>query len=227
MSAASRPPALRVPVTDVVSRTSLVTPAPPRGTGSEPPAVAVVQRAVRIISDPPPAFVGPSVPQPTSFESEPTVTIESAAPEPTSRGDGAYSTEFGAGDSGSYAAEGADLAYAAMEMEQLELADELSDGEAARFHEEPETLDDEPEESEIDVSVPPPAPPEALRSSSPAPEPEDAKRPSGEFEELDVYPEERTDPGTPLEEVSRAVAPPPICAPSDRPRESRSPASAT
>jgi SAM-dependent methyltransferase len=211
MSAASRPPALRVPVTDVVSRTSLVTPAPPRGIGSEPPAVAVVQRAVRIISDPPPpAFVEPSVPPPASFESEPTVTIESTAPESLSRVDEHYAAEFGASDSGSYAAEGVDASYAAMEMEQLELADELSDGEAARFQDEPEALEDEPEESEIDVSVPPPAPPEALRTSSPAPDqPEEAKRPSGEFEELDVYPEERTDPGTPLEEISRAVAPPP------------------
>ncbi len=208
MSAASRPPALRVPVTDVVSRTSLVTPAPPRGTGSEPPSVAVVQRAVRIISDPPPAFKEPSVAPPASSDSEPTVTIDSAAPE--HRRDDDYAAEFGAGDSGSFAAEGAEASYAAMEMEQLELADELTDGETATFHDEPETFDDEPDESLLDVSVPPPAPPEALRSSSPAPnELEESKRPSGEFEELDVYPEERTDPGTPLEDISRAVAPPP------------------
>jgi len=78
MTSASRPPALHVPVTDVVTRTSLVTPVPPRGSSSEfPPGVAVVQRAVRYISDAPPpmAQIGAS-----HGASEPSVTIESGTP---------------------------------------------------------------------------------------------------------------------------------------------------
>jgi SAM-dependent methyltransferase len=199
MSPASRPPALRVPVTDVVSRTSLVTPVPPRGSGSEPPAVAVVQRAVRIISDPPPPMISRPTPEPPAYvsrhDSEPTITIESATPP---RGNGGEHPDqvLGRGS------------YAAMEMEQLELSEELSDSEDDGFDDE-----EGEEENEIEVSVPPPAPPEALRSSpsSPAEENDETeRRPSGEFEELEVEPEERTDPGF-LEsaEAARAVAPPP------------------
>jgi hypothetical protein len=218
---AARPPALRVPVTDVVTRASLVTPLPPpRGGGSDlPPALAVVQRPVRIISDPPPP--PPSMPPEPTPSSEPTVTIESATPP-----DGHLSE--------------LEQAYSALEVEpldsldHLELSDELSEAEAADAAG-PE--EDEPD-SEIEVSLPPPAPPEALRRSSPAEEnrgldeaslaeelegpdetlhdsealqddmddDEEPRRPSGEFEELmEVEPEERTDPG----EATRQPAPPP------------------
>jgi SAM-dependent methyltransferase len=107
MSLSSRPPALRVPVTDVVSRTSLVTPVPPRAGGSDPPGVAVVQRPVRIISDPPPAPSGVNSAAASAFAavgtgttprieargangspsepSEPRITIESGTP-PTGAG---------------------------------------------------------------------------------------------------------------------------------------------
>jgi SAM-dependent methyltransferase len=190
MSSASRPPALRVPVTEVVSRTSLVTPLPPRGSGSEPPSVSVVQRAVRIISDPPPAMRNAPTPQPPAHDSEPTVTIESATPPRGPDGHAPYGA--GAMDSG----------YAAMEMEHLELSDELSDGETDGF-------DDEGDESEIEVSVPPPAPPEALRSSPAEAGEEEERRPSGEFEELEVEPEERGDPAYANAEAARAIAPPP------------------
>lgn len=200
MSPASRPPALRVPVTDVVSRTSLVTPVPPRGTGSEPPSVAVVQRPVRIISDPPPAMLNPPTPAPEvgRHDSEPTITIESGTP------------PFGSGARVDHGG------YAAMEMEQLELSDDLSDEHSLDEHgldEHGFADDDGEEESEIEVSVPPPAPPEALRASpsSPAQENDDGnRRPSGEFEELEVDPEERTDPSYQANgDASRAVAPPP------------------
>jgi SAM-dependent methyltransferase len=50
--ASARPTPLRVTVGEVVARTSLVTPIPPEVDG--PAVLAVVQRAVRIISDPPP-----------------------------------------------------------------------------------------------------------------------------------------------------------------------------
>jgi SAM-dependent methyltransferase len=50
--ASARPTPLRVAVGEVVARTSLVTPIPPEVDG--PAVLAVVQRAVRIISDPPP-----------------------------------------------------------------------------------------------------------------------------------------------------------------------------
>jgi SAM-dependent methyltransferase len=137
-------------------------------------------------------FNRPTPEPPANFgthDSEPTVTIESATPP---RG----------GDRIAPYPELEDHAgYAAMEMEQLELSDELSDGEGSTF-------DDEPEENEIDVSVPPPAPPEALRSS-PAEANEEERRPSGEFEELEVEPEERTDPGFANGDAGRAVAPPP------------------
>jgi SAM-dependent methyltransferase len=212
MSATSRPPALRVPVTDVVSRTSLVTPVPPRGSDSQPPMVAVVQRAVRIISDPPPAMLNPPTPHPASgegpYDSEPTVTIESATPP---RGANERAMDYAAADQSGYRPV-EQSGYAAMEMEQLELADELSDGEdGASFDDsgfDDSGFEDEAEEeNEIEVSVPPPAPPEALRSS-PAEAAEEERRPSGEFEELEVDAEERTDPGYTAAD-GRAVAPPP------------------
>jgi SAM-dependent methyltransferase len=201
--------------------------------GSEPPGLAVVQRAVRIISDPPPAMRSAAAPQPAVHDSEPTVTIESALPPQLAddresfgvgdvlpaRGtarfdsdsfaaDGDLGAFAAAGDSGSFGSESGSGTYAAMEMEQLELSDELSDGDDSAFHDEPDGLDDEHEDNEIDLSVPPPAPSAPARSSAPAQAEEEGRRPSGEFEELDVDPEERTDPGF-SSDASRAVAPPP------------------
>jgi SAM-dependent methyltransferase len=102
MSSTSRPPALRVAVTEVVSRTSLVTPVPPRGSGSEPPAVSVVQRAVRIISDPPPPpMLNSPSPLPASYGerngigSEPSITIESGTPPQGAGVDGRYPAGYG------------------------------------------------------------------------------------------------------------------------------------
>jgi SAM-dependent methyltransferase len=276
MSPTSRPPALRVPVMDVVSRASLVTPVPPRGTGSEPPAVSVVQRPVRIISDPPPPVqLNPPSPLPagSNTPSEPTVTIESGTP-PQGAGmsthnrffdeqaheDGqsweqaanlarakaeqdAASLEYDAysvqgvsteerhaliddsgmreteaarrageiadlgdlerdGDSplppGNAAFDSESEGYASMEVEQLELSDELADEAAAESEE-------DGEENEIDVSMPPPAPPEALRAARDPlfDDEEESRRPSGEFEELDVDPEERP------EALNGRAAPPP------------------
>ena len=99
----------------------------------------------------------------------------------------------------------ADDPYAAMDVEQLELADELSD-EADELADEGHAGDEE--ESEIEVSMPPPAPPEALRrSSEPAAVDEaDGRRQSGEFEELDVDAVERNSLGDPS---TRSLAPPP------------------
>lgn len=62
---ASRPAPLRVQVLDIATRASLVTPLPPRDMDSVPPADTVLQRPVRIISDPPPGFaIGSSEPAP-------------------------------------------------------------------------------------------------------------------------------------------------------------------
>jgi SAM-dependent methyltransferase len=137
---AARPPALRVPVTDVVTRASLVTPLPPaRGSNSDFPAgVSVVQRAVRIISDPPPPPAALASDPPPS--SEPSITIESITPP---RG----------------AANDLDSPYSSIEVEPLELSEE----ELPESGETPLS-----EESDIEVSLPPPAPPEALRRSSPS-----------------------------------------------------------
>ena len=109
--------------------------------------------------------------------------------------------------------------YAAVEvepLEALELSESLDD-----------TLDEsEPEEEHVlEVSVPPPAPPEALRRSSPsndndqgdveitvgeAEEDEDyeeyGQRPSGEFEELEIEPEARAAGGS---DHLLSVPPPP------------------
>jgi SAM-dependent methyltransferase len=233
---AARPPALRVPVTDVVTRASLVTPLPPpRGSNSDfPGGVSVVQRAVRIISDPPPPPAALASDPPPS--SEPSITIESITPP---RG----------------VANDIDSAYSAIEVEPLELSEE----ELPESGETPLS-----EDSDIEVSLPPPAPPEALRRSSPSEmelrpmepaaearpigreialsedalglaralsqeleaeeqlqdqeelseeelEDEDAlqdeepRRPSGEFEELEVETEERA----PADDSARLPAPPP------------------
>ena len=237
MSSTQRPPALRVPVMDVMSRTSLVTPVPPHS-GSEPPAVAVVQRPVRIISDPPPPNPGaasaaasafavtntgvtsvvPPAPSSNGLSSEPSVTVESATP-PDGAGMREIEGEIEAARRGAFgleeqedaearaadAAEGLNDAldgysgehdtYASMEVEQLELADELADdGED----------DGDDLGSEIEVSMPPPAPPEALRAADDESPDEDNRRPSGEFEELDVETEERGDGAG-----GRAAPPPP------------------
>ncbi|HEX6239429.1 MAG TPA: methyltransferase domain-containing protein, partial [Polyangiales bacterium] len=98
--------------------------------------------------------------------------------------------------------------YASMEVEQLELADELSDELSDDREEDSDELD-----NEIEVSMPPPAPPEALRAGGDEEEPdEDNRRPSGEFEELDVDPEERGDAAG-----GRAAPPPPPRTPGAEP----------
>jgi SAM-dependent methyltransferase len=249
---ATRPPALRVPVTDVVTRSSLVTPLPPpRGSNSDFPAGgAVVARPVRIISDPPPppAALASDPPAP----SEPTVTIESLTPPRGTESDDDDDADALTPPRGVMS--DPDSAYSSIEVEPLELADDLPES-----GETPLSGD-----GDIEVTMPPPAPPEALRRSSPselelrpaqdlraAREPsrevpplsedalglaralsqeleaeelqdqeelsqdelededalqdEESRRPSGEFEELEVETEERPMP----DESARLPAPPP------------------
>jgi SAM-dependent methyltransferase len=150
---AARPPALRVLVTDVVMRSSLVTPVPPpRGSNSDAPAgVAVVQRPVRIISDPPPPPAGLSSAAPPA--SEPSVTIESITPPRVALDD----AEVDAITPPRGVSSDLDSPYSSIEVEPLELADLPESGEMPL-----------PEDGEIEVPLPPPAPPEALRRSSSA-----------------------------------------------------------
>lgn len=133
----ARPAPLRVPIPDVAVRSSLA------GSGRRSrevfnPAMVVVQRPVRIISDPPPALTTP-------------------AASAQAQGNGQLSGHKPEGAPRHPVAEG-----------PLELEEELrADG---------ATLDDADEEDDeeaadlIEVSLPPPAPPEALRrvSSTPA-----------------------------------------------------------
>lgn len=270
MSSASRPPALRVPVTDVVSRASLVTPIPPSGSGSEPPGVAVVQRPVRIISDPPsaiyaserppelaradsaaPASELPSVPPPASVPAPPfypSVEVEqlelseelvdaepfgeddmlvepapeaaAAASSPTYADDfdllsaepaGAVLSEEHALDGGAELAEehalDGELAEHTLDADDPLSGEHALDGEEELSGE--HTLDHE--EDEIEVSIPPPAPPEALRTSQ-EPRDERGRRGSGEFEELEV----ETERAQVDDEGPRAVPAPPPPPPAGR-----------
>jgi SAM-dependent methyltransferase len=152
--AEARPEPLRVPVADVTVRSSIVS-------GTRPsreiinPALVVVQRAVRYISDPPPA-APPLTPAPS-------VGPEATAPSPPP-----------AAHSWSQPAE-AEQRYAGVEVEPIDPLELDDDDELER-----DSSDDDDDEGEVlEVSVPPPAPPEALRrtSSNPAAAPVRVERP--------------------------------------------------
>jgi SAM-dependent methyltransferase len=151
-----RPEPLRVPVTEVTVRHSL-TGAPSRRREGLNPALIVVQRPVRIISDAPPAH-GPAV-VPAQVERD--LSLEKSEERPTEPRDPS--------------------------SDPLELDEE--------------ELDSEEDEQVVEVSVPPPAPPEALRASVPPA----SRTPSNEFEPLDL-----DEPVSDVQrDVGRVPSPPP------------------
>ena len=197
-TAESRPLPLRVRVVDVAVRNSLVGSARLSREAINP-AMIVVQRAVRIISDPPPPL------DPADF-ADPARTLRIHGAEPTD--------------------------YASTRVERLEASDplELDQEELTRDSIEPDAFDyeaearepyeresqpdvaEEPDTEELEVTLPPPAPPEALRraSSSPAaasvrlPLPGAGSLPIEELEvELETHANVRHEPG-------RVLSPPPV-----------------
>jgi SAM-dependent methyltransferase len=154
--AESRPLPLRVPVAEVAVRSSIV--GQRRTRESLNSGMNVVQRAVRIISDPPPAA------PPSASDADELPTIAPSEPAPTN------------GANGAAIAHGAAVAHGvtkpAVQPAPLELEEEIGadpeqlDDEHDGFGDD----DDEDDDGELlEVSVPPPAPPEALRRSPSTP----------------------------------------------------------
>lgn len=149
MSAESRPQPLRVPVTDVAVRNSIVG-GPRRSREVVNPALVVVQRAVRYISDPPPP-VAPSSQEPAAPSVMPSLPPVPAALQTLPSPEPRFEHEVTGGRA----------SYASVEVDPIDPL-ELEDDELERS-----SLDDDDDDAELlDVSVPPPAPPEALRRSS-------------------------------------------------------------
>jgi SAM-dependent methyltransferase len=244
---APRPAPLRVPVVDVATRQSLVGPTPRPPAASQP--AVVIQRAVKVISDtPPPATEshpapGRSAPPAEAPAASASVRAESgamrssvqtgpfAAMPPVSgliSGRGVQATPARAsephavmrGDVDGSAAAQAE-SYAAVEVEPLDPL-ELAEG-----FDEDTTLDESEEAAQlVEVSGPPPAPPEALRKSASndndqgdveitvsedgegfdEDEEEEINRPSGEFQELDLDDEARLSDS---DDRQRSMPPPP------------------
>ncbi|MDB4972645.1 MAG: Methyltransferase [Myxococcaceae bacterium] len=196
MSAAeARPAPLRVPVSDVTMRNSIVGRAR-RSREVLDPSMIVVQRAVRIISDPPSAASPSEAPEALLSKSIAAAHAHAASGH-------AFDSQRAGG----------------VQADSLELDDEEREQEDAFFdslappnkpsssreEREPEPSsaglssqeedDDEPAEL-LDVSVPPPAPPEALRRSSSnpaAPRSDSPVRPDAPAE-VEVLPERAAEP---------------------------------
>jgi SAM-dependent methyltransferase len=226
-----RPEPLRVPVTDVTVRSSIVG-GQRKSREVINPALVVVQRAVRYISDPPPAPTIPS-PSPVPEAQIASAPITDRVPEPAVAhfSSLAPAAESSARVDASHAspsyAQHQDPRYARVEVEPIDPL-ELDDDEL-----EGGKLDEDEDDSELlDVSVPPPAPPEALRRSSSNPaaapvrpsEPEarvtglpraepsettSGERPSEPLEELELEPDVRSFSSEPNRLPSPPPPPPP------------------
>ncbi|MEY4515345.1 MAG: hypothetical protein RLZZ450_7467 [Pseudomonadota bacterium] len=229
-----RPEPLRVPVTEVAVRRSIVSsPRPSREVAN--PGLVVVQRAVRYISDPapPPTIPSPS-PVPGNTNSLAPTTDRAQAGESADAVESsreAVVPGLAAGGAARVLERRVDD-YPRSEAEPadpLELDDDELDGR-------PSSLEDDDDGELLDVSVPPPAPPEALRraSSNPAAAPSRAadmrarvdeasalpevrgtaaaERSSEPIEELELEPE--PDPRPISAEPSRLPSPPPPPPPS-------------
>ncbi|MDB4985637.1 MAG: Methyltransferase [Myxococcaceae bacterium] len=215
-TAESRPVPLRVPVTDVTMRSSIVgRPRPSREVLDA--SMIVVQRAVRIISDPPPAATPSEAPEAQLARA----IADNDAYVHDARGAREFDRELGGDRYVSVDVEPVDSLKLDPEErhEQPEADATSSHSHEVELRDGGEEDDDEPGEL-FDVSIPPPAPPEALRRSSSNPpfrveesvrvevvpdrEPE-PDRSSGEIEELDLEsdsPAVRMEPG-------RLPSPPP------------------
>lgn len=178
----ARPEPLRVPVVDVATRSSLVGPTPQPQPAFQ--GTAVIQRAVRIVSDYPGAIASP--PPPAAYEqayrprvssvppASQTPTVKTASVPPPPPIDGVAAN--GHGDQGSPMAQGngaerarssreemharVQEAYASMEVEALDEPLELSEDMPVPPAED---LDEEEEldAASIEMSVPPPPPAQA------------------------------------------------------------------
>ena len=205
---ASRPAPLRVQVLDIAARASLVTPLPP-ASESVPPGAAVLQRPVRIISDPPPGFAQPpggaGHVAPGSLSAgggvRPPAEAEGLRREANGDHGGASASRRAAEEQSLPVTLPADaeddfdddepttveLGSDLLEAEGLDADEPVSVVESLDNLELSEALDgdDDGPVDNIEVSVPPPAPPEAIaRSGSGHPERGAAERP--EIEEIDL-----------------------------------------
>lgn len=199
--APSRPAPLRVPVTDVAVCQSLVGGQNRRREGLNP-ALIVVQRPVRYISDPVPPPEADRTSESLRAEGPETLPAgrdegngEARAEQPLElEGEELESEELEAAELGSEELESSGLAEAQREQE-AKVAAPLADADDDDQVDEPEEL--------IEVSVPPPAPPEALRRT---PSPPASARAAGvpSTEAIDLLEIVETSP-----EPARVPSPPP------------------